>query len=121
MPLPVSDDLAAVRGVRGERTPVQSPGPLSPRLQVPVLRRSDQEDWLPGPGPVLGNAEAKKAVDVIPAQLDHRGPGLQVEGEDGGEEEDQQGQGEGEEGVVGDHDEGWRKAGARVSPVLSVP
>ena len=35
---------------------------------------------------MLGHAEAKKAVDVIATQFDHRGPGLQVEGEGRGEE-----------------------------------
>ena len=52
---------------------------------------------------MLGHAEAKKAVDVIATQFDHRGPGLQVEGEGRGEE-GQEGEEEEEEGVVGDHD-----------------
>ena len=105
MPLAVSDDLLAVRGAGGERTPVQGSGSLRAGLKVPVLRRSDQDNWFSGSCSVLSNTEAKKAVVVVAAQFYHGSPGLQVEGEGGGEdgqEEEEEGE---EEGDVVVHDD----------------
>ena len=105
MSLPVSDDLLAVPGVGGERTPVQGSRPLCPRLKVSVLRCSDQDHWVSGSCPVLGHTEAKKAVDVVAAQFYHGSPGLQVEGEGGGEEgQEEEDEGGEDEGVVVSHD-----------------
>ena len=98
VPLAVSDDLETVSGVGGEGTPVQGSGSLRPRLKVPVLWRSYQNNWFSVISSMLGHAEAKKAVDVIATQFDHRGPGLQVEGEGRGEE--------GQEGEEEEEEEG---------------
>ena len=104
MPLAISDDLLTVRGAGGERTPVQGSGPLCPRLKVPVLRRSDQDNWFSGSRSVLSNTEAKKAVVVVATQFYHGSPGLQVEGEGGGEEGQEEEEGE-DEGDVVVHDD----------------
>ena len=105
MPLAVSDDLLTVPGAGGERTPVQGSGPLCPRLKISVLGRSDQDNWISGSSSVLSNTEAKKAVDVVAAQFYHGSPGLQVEGEGGGEEgQEEEDEGGEDEGVVVSHD-----------------
>ena len=103
VPLAVSDDLETVSGVGGEGTPVQGSGSLRPRLKVPVLWRSYQNNWFSVISSMLGHAEAKKAVDIVAPEFDHGRPGLQVEGVEAGQEGE-----EDEEGLGVDHVEAGR-------------